>query len=97
MTDTIFSDALGGRAYYMGRIEVEFPASSAFADLGLRPSAFVDVGSVWKLTKQPDLLDIPGELHRRDGSERHTAGHDPLPRRVPDLPRRRRQYRQLRL
>ena len=58
-----FSDALGGRAYYMGRVEVEFPISSALRSLGLRPSAFVDVGSVWKLTK-PDLVDIPGTCIR---------------------------------
>ena len=43
----------------MGRLEVEFPATSALKNLGLRPSAFVDVGSVWKLTT-PELLDIPG-------------------------------------
>jgi outer membrane protein insertion porin family len=55
----VLSDALGGRAYYMGRIEVEFPATSALKNLGLRPSAFVDVGSVWKLTS-PALLNVPG-------------------------------------
>ena len=44
------SDALGGRAYYMGRAEIEFPLSSKLRSLGLRPSAFVDVGSVWSLT-----------------------------------------------
>ena len=43
----------GGRAYYMGRIEVEFPLSSSLRSLGLRPSAFVDIGSVWKI-RQPD-------------------------------------------
>ena len=59
----VFSDALGGRAYYMGRVELEFPTSSAAPkNLGLRPSAFVDVGSVWKLTK-PDLLDCSRDLH----------------------------------
>lgn len=47
----VVSDALGGRAYYMGRIELEFPTSSSLKSFGLRPSAFVDVGSVWKLTK----------------------------------------------
>ena len=53
------SDALGGRAYYMGRLELEFPTSASIRSLGLRPSAFVDVGSVWKLT-QPRLTDLPG-------------------------------------
>ncbi|RST32213.1 outer membrane protein assembly factor BamA [Sphingomonas ginkgonis] len=43
------TDALGGRAYYMGRLELEIPLSSAARNLGLRPSAFVDVGSVFGL------------------------------------------------
>jgi outer membrane protein insertion porin family len=51
------SDALGGRAYYMGRLELEIPTSSSIKSLGLRPSAFIDVGSVWSLTK-PELTDI---------------------------------------
>jgi outer membrane protein insertion porin family len=54
------SDALGGRAYYMGRIELEFPTSSSLKSFGLRPSAFVDVGSVWGLKKPltEDILNI---------------------------------------
>jgi outer membrane protein insertion porin family len=51
------SDALGGRAYYMGRVELELPVSSGIRSLGLRPSAFVDAGSVWAL-KTPDLANI---------------------------------------
>ena len=49
--DATDSDALGGRAYYMGRAELEFPASSKLRSLGIRPSAFVDIGSVWNLTR----------------------------------------------
>lgn len=52
-------DSLGGHAYYMGRIELEVPTSSSIRSLGLRPSAFVDVGSVWGLTR-PNLIDVPG-------------------------------------
>jgi outer membrane protein insertion porin family len=51
------SDALGGRAYYMGRLELELPVSSGLRSAGLRPSAFVDVGSVWGL-KKPNLTNI---------------------------------------
>ena len=51
------SDALGGRAYYMGRIELEFPTSSTLKSFGLRPSAFIDVGSVWGLRK-PTTADF---------------------------------------
>ncbi|MDQ3078231.1 MAG: outer membrane protein assembly factor BamA, partial [Pseudomonadota bacterium] len=53
------SDALGGRAYYMGRAELEFPLSSKLRSLGLRPSAFVDVGSVFGL-KRPTLTNFLG-------------------------------------
>ncbi|RIX32649.1 outer membrane protein assembly factor BamA [Sphingomonas edaphi] len=52
--DNVVSDSLGGRAYYMGRLEVEFPTSSGLKSLGLRPSAFLDIGSVWGL-KTPEL------------------------------------------
>jgi len=53
------TDALGGHAYYLGRVELEVPVSSGIRSLGIRPSAFIDVGSVWGL-KTPDLIDIPG-------------------------------------
>ncbi len=53
------SDALGGRAYYMGRIELEIPTSAGIRSLGLRPSAFIDAGSVWNL-RRPRLLNVPG-------------------------------------
>ncbi|MCL6740302.1 outer membrane protein assembly factor BamA [Sphingomonas sp. RB56-2] len=66
------TDALGGRAFYMGRVEVEFPNSSALKNLGLRPSAFVDIGSVWNLTK-PVLLNDPGACSGPDGSDAGTS------------------------
>jgi outer membrane protein insertion porin family len=50
-------DAIGGRAYYMGRLELEFPVSSGLKSLGLRPSAFIDIGSLWNV-KQPQLLNV---------------------------------------
>jgi outer membrane protein insertion porin family len=51
------TDALGGRAYYMGRLELEFPTSSGLKSVGLRPSAFIDAGSLW-MVKQPQLIDV---------------------------------------
>jgi outer membrane protein insertion porin family len=51
------TDALGGRAYYMGRLELEIPTSSSIRGLGLRPSAFVDVGSLF-LIKKPLLNNV---------------------------------------
>jgi outer membrane protein insertion porin family len=42
-------DALGGRAYYLARAEVEIPLGSSLRELGLRPSVFVDAGAVFGL------------------------------------------------
>jgi outer membrane protein insertion porin family len=41
----------------MGRLELEFPTSSGLKSVGLRPSAFIDIGSLWKV-KAPQLLDV---------------------------------------
>ncbi len=40
-------DAIGGRAYYRGRLEVQIPLGAAGAELGLRPSIFMDAGAVF--------------------------------------------------
>ncbi|MEO8618559.1 MAG: outer membrane protein assembly factor BamA [Sphingomicrobium sp.] len=53
------TDALGGRAYYLARAEVEIPVSANIRSLGLRPSAFIDIGSVWGV-KKPNLTDLLG-------------------------------------
>ncbi len=62
----IQDDALGGKAYYFGRMELEIPLGTGARELGLRPSIFLDVGSVWgvdtpQLTESPlpDGLFIP--------------------------------------
>ena len=51
------NDAIGGRAYYLGRLELEIPVSANIRSLGLRPSAFIDVGSVFNISK-PNLDDV---------------------------------------
>jgi outer membrane protein insertion porin family len=56
--DRAQDDAIGGQNYYLGRAEVEIPLGSGGAELGLRPSIFVDVGALWSVTK-PDLIDQP--------------------------------------
>lgn len=43
-------EGLGGNAYYLGRIELEIPLSSGARELGLRPSLFLDAGSVFGLS-----------------------------------------------
>jgi len=52
-------DALGGRAYYLGHVELELPLGSGARELGLRPSIFMDVGSVFGV-KKPRLTCIQG-------------------------------------
>lgn len=41
---------LGGDIYYKGTAELEVPLGAAASELGLRASAFVDVGALWKLS-----------------------------------------------
>ena len=40
-------DALGGRAYYLGRLELELPLGSGARELGLRPSIYLDFGALF--------------------------------------------------
>jgi outer membrane protein insertion porin family len=51
------TSSLGGRAYYMGRLELEVPTSAGIRSMGLRPSVYVDVGSVFNITK-PRLIGL---------------------------------------
>jgi outer membrane protein insertion porin family len=57
----IVDDSLGGRAYYVGRAELEIPVSSSFRELGLRPSIFVDVGALFGLTNPVTQSVLPGD------------------------------------
>ncbi|MBR2174302.1 outer membrane protein assembly factor BamA [Sphingopyxis sp.] len=50
-------DALGGRAYYQGRIELDIPLGTGAKEMGLRPSIFVDVGSVFSV-RRPQLTTL---------------------------------------
>jgi outer membrane protein insertion porin family len=62
----IADDALGGRAYYKGRLELEVPLGSGAKSLGLRPSFFMDVGSVFNL-KTPPLTTLADFTDPADG------------------------------
>jgi outer membrane protein insertion porin family len=55
--NAVFDDAIGGRAYYLARAEVEIPLGAGARDLGLRPSVFLDVGALWGV-RAPATLDI---------------------------------------
>jgi outer membrane protein insertion porin family len=51
-------DALGGTGYYLGRAELEIPLGSGARELGLRPSVFFDIGSVFGI-ERPTLTNSP--------------------------------------
>ncbi len=60
-------DAIGGRNYYLGRAELEIPLGSGARELGLRPSVFLDVGALWKVTT-PVLQDNPDGIQQIDSA-----------------------------
>jgi outer membrane protein insertion porin family len=49
--DQIVDDSLGGRAYYLGKAELEIPLGAGARELGLRPSIFVQAGALFGLTR----------------------------------------------
>ncbi len=65
-TEAQIDDALGGRAYYQARFEVDIPLGTGAKELGLRPSAFVDIGSVFGV-KRPTLTTLADFRDPADG------------------------------
>ena len=59
----VVDDSLGGRAYYLGRMELELPLGSGAREMGLRPSIFAGMGSVFGV-KRPQTNDLPNGLRR---------------------------------
>ncbi|HYD06450.1 MAG TPA: outer membrane protein assembly factor BamA, partial [Reyranella sp.] len=51
-------DSLGGKYYYLAHAELEIPLGSGASELGLRPSVFMDVGSLFGI-KNPVLQSSP--------------------------------------
>jgi outer membrane protein insertion porin family len=47
----------------MGRLELQFPTSAGLKSLGLRPSAYIDAGSIFKIT-EPPLINIVASCTR---------------------------------
>ncbi|TMM49123.1 outer membrane protein assembly factor BamA [Qipengyuania marisflavi] len=60
-------DAIGGKAYYLGRAELEIPLGSGARNLGLRPSIFLDVGSLFGV-QRPILQDFPNGAQATDAN-----------------------------
>lgn len=57
--DERVDDALGGKAYYLGRAELEIPLGSGARELGLRPSIYAQVGSLWSITRPRATATFP--------------------------------------
>jgi outer membrane protein insertion porin family len=53
----VTDDAIGGRAYYVARAELEIPLGASVRELGLRPSIYIDAGAVFGV-RTPSLIDI---------------------------------------
>ncbi|HEX9946272.1 MAG TPA: outer membrane protein assembly factor BamA [Allosphingosinicella sp.] len=75
----IVDDALGGRAYYIGRAELEIPLSSSFREMGLRPSVFVDIGALFGLRDPTTNSVLPGSPLTKDRCFDNSGGATPRP------------------
>ena len=66
--DQIVDDALGGRAYYLGRAELEIPLGAGARELGLRPSIYAQIGGLFGITRPlptatfPTITDADGNV-----------------------------------
>jgi outer membrane protein insertion porin family len=56
--ELLADDAIGGRAYYLGHIEMQIPLGAGVRELGIRPSVFVDIGAVFGV-RRPVTVDLP--------------------------------------
>lgn len=73
--NSVADDALGGRAYYLGHIEMELPLGAGAQELGLRPSIYMDVGALFGLKKPQDT--VPGGFPSHVDANGKTI-YDPL-------------------
>ncbi len=73
-----YNEAIGGKAFYLGRAELEVPVSSSVRSLGLRPSVYVDAGSLWDITK-PNLIDIVASCSPKDTTSGLTSFNSSTP------------------
>ena len=74
--DQIIDDALGGRAYYLGKAELEIPLGAGARELGLRPSIFIQTGALFGVTRPLPTTSFP-QLRNADGSLRFNADGSP--------------------
>ncbi|WP_404339859.1 outer membrane protein assembly factor BamA [Sphingomonas sp. MMS12-HWE2-04] len=73
--DQIVDDALGAKAYYLTKAELEIPLGAGAAEMGLRPSIFLQLGGLFGMTNPGKTIefqqatDSAGKLlYNADGS-----------------------------
>jgi len=76
----IVDDALGGRYYYLGKAELEIPLGAGAAELGLRPSIFVQAGALWGAVNPGKTIDF---IQRTDASGNLVFNADGSPTLLP--------------
>ena len=57
-------DALGGRAYYLTKVELQLPLGNGARELGIRPSIYAIAGSVFGVTRPITLNNQPPGQNR---------------------------------
>ncbi len=67
--DQIIDDALGGKAYYLARAELEIPLGSGARELGLRPSIYAQIGSLFDITRPLPTAVFPKLIDPTTGKE----------------------------
>lgn len=73
--DQILDDPLGGKAYYLGKLELEIPLGAGAREMGLRPSIFIQAGALFDVTRPLPTLNFDQKkdsngnlLYNSDGS-----------------------------
>ncbi len=59
--------SIGGNTYYLGHVEVYIPLGEGAAEMGIRSSAYVDIGSVWSVDSSfnpyyPEVAALVGNV-----------------------------------
>nr|WP_302053754.1 outer membrane protein assembly factor BamA [Sphingomonas tagetis] len=84
--DQIFDDAIGGRAYYLGKLELEIPLGAGAREMGIRPSIFVMAGANWGV-RRPGLTASFTQARSSSGTLLFNADGSPtlLPLQTPQF------------
>jgi outer membrane protein insertion porin family len=74
--DSIYDDAIGGRAYYLGKLELEIPLGAGAREMGIRPSIFVMAGANWGI-KRPGATAVFAQATDSTGKKLFNADGSP--------------------